>query len=207
MRVHLAGHRHGWPERNPGFLAERKRARQLLREHLRGAKKPWRTRHFHRLSRQSQGPGQGPSNPKFLRFCQLQRPQSGVRRPEKNYSAVSLDDAEYAKEEFREKWDKKYPAILKSWDANWSELVTFFEFPDAIRRLIYTTNAVEGFHRMLRKFTKTRTIFPTDDAAKKAVYLSVMEISKKWTMPLRDWGLIYGQLMLYFDERLQAAVF
>ena len=122
------------------------------------------------------------------------------------YGAVNLDDAEYAKEEFREKWDKKYPAILKSWDANWAELVTFFEFPDAIRKLIYTTNAVEGFHRMLRKFTKTRTIFPTDDAAKKAVYLSVNEISKKWTMPIQNWSLIYGQLVLYFDERLQAAV-
>jgi len=123
----------------------------------------------------------------------------------KIYGAVNLDDAEFAKEEFREKWDKKYPSILKSWDTNWTELVTFFEYSPEIRKLIYTTNAVEGFHRMLRKFTKTKTIFPTDDSIKKAVYLSVKEISKKWTMQIRDWCLIYGQLMIYFEERINAA--
>jgi len=121
----------------------------------------------------------------------------------KIYSAVNLDDAEFAKEEFREKWNSKYPSILRSWDSNWAELVTFFEYSPEIRKLIYTTNAVEGFHRMLRKFTKTRTIFPTDDSIKKAVYLSVKEISKKWTQQLRDWGLIYGQLLIYFEQRLK----
>jgi putative transposase len=121
------------------------------------------------------------------------------------YCAVNLEEAEYAKEAFQEKWDKKYPSILKSWDANWAELVTFFRYAPEIRGLIYTTNAVEGFHRQLRKFTKTRTIFPTDDAIKKAVYLSVREISRKWTMPLRNWGLIYGQLMVYFEERISRA--
>lgn len=119
------------------------------------------------------------------------------------YGAVNLEDAEYALEAFREKWNKKYPAILKSWDANWAELVTFFQYAPEIRSLIYTTNAVEGFHRQLRKFTKTRTIFPTDDAVRKAVYLSVREIERKWTMPLQKWGLIYSQLVIYFDHRLQ----
>ena len=118
------------------------------------------------------------------------------------YGAVNLDDAEYAREEFREKWDKKYPAIMKSWDQNWADLVTFFQFSAEIRKLIYTTNAVEGFHRMVRKYTKTKTIFPTDDSIRKAVYLSIREISKKWTMPIRDWGIIYGQLVLHFEERL-----
>ncbi|GHU68298.1 IS256 family transposase [Clostridia bacterium] len=141
------------------------------------------------------------------------------------YCAINLDEAEYAKEAFREKWDKKYPSILKSWDANWAELVTFFKwrlaarsgpgsaesrrdsfmYAPEIRSLIYTTNAVEGFHRQLRKFTKTRTIFPTDDAIKKAVYLSVREISRKWTVTLRNWGLIYGQLMIHFEERISCA--
>jgi hypothetical protein len=74
----------------------------------------------------------------------------------KIYGAVNLDDAEYAKEEFREKWDKKYPSILRSWDANWAELTTFFSYPEQIRHLIYTTNAVEAYHRMVRKFTKTK---------------------------------------------------
>jgi len=123
----------------------------------------------------------------------------------KIYGAVNLENAEFAKEEFRDKWDKKYPSILKSWDANWTELITFFEYSPEIRRLIYTTNAVEGFHRMLRKFTKTKTIFPTDDSIKKAVYLSVKEISRKWTMPIRDWGFIYSQLVIYFEQRLLSA--
>jgi putative transposase len=123
----------------------------------------------------------------------------------KIYGAVNLDDAEYAKEGFREKWNAKYPSILRSWDDNWADLVTFFEYSSEIRKLIYTTNAVEGFHRMLRKFTKTKTIFPTDDSIRKAVFLSVREISKKWTMPLRDWGLIYSQLMIFFEQRLKIA--
>lgn len=107
----------------------------------------------------------------------------------KIYAAVNLDDAEFAKEEFREKWDKKYPSIMKSWDRNWPELTTFFEFPQEIRKLIYTTNAVERYHRVVRKFTKSKAIFFTDDSLRKVIYLSVWEISKKWTMPVRDWGV------------------
>jgi putative transposase len=122
----------------------------------------------------------------------------------KIYGAVNLDDAEYALEEFRESWDKKYPSITKSWDANWSELITFFEFPQEIRHLIYTTNAVEAYHRQLRKFTKTKAILPTDDAIRKVVYLSVREITKKWTMPARDWGMAYSQIMIFFAERFAA---
>lgn len=80
------------------------------------------------------------------------------------YGAVNLDDAEYAKEEFREKWDRKYQSILRFWDANWEELTTFFSYLEQIRHLIYTTNAVKAYHRMVRKFTKTKSIFPTDDS-------------------------------------------
>jgi putative transposase len=121
------------------------------------------------------------------------------------YCAVNLDEAEYAKEAVREKWGTKYPELIRCWDDNWTGVVTFYQFGPEIRRMIYTTNAVEGFHRMLRKFTKTRTIFPTDDAVKKAVYLSVREISRKWTMPMQNWGFIYGELMLLFGERLKQA--
>jgi putative transposase len=120
------------------------------------------------------------------------------------YGAVNEEAALYALEEVREKWGKKYPQILKSWDANWAELSTYFKYPQEVRTLIYTTNAVEGFHRMLRKYTKTKTIYPTDDAVRKSVYLSVQEISKKWTMPIRDWGAIMGQLTLFFGDRVPA---
>ena len=122
----------------------------------------------------------------------------------KIYGAVNLDDAEYAKEEFREKWDKKYPAILRSWDENWAELTTFFNYPEQIRHLIYTTNAVEAYHRMVRKFTKSKAIFPTDDSIKKVVFLSVKEITKKWTQSVRDWGMAYSQFAIYFADRLTA---
>ena len=122
----------------------------------------------------------------------------------KIYGAVNLDDAEYAKEEFREKWDKKYPSIIKSWDKNWNELTTLFEYPAEIRKIIYTTNAVESYHRMVRKFTKSKAVFPTDDSIRKVIYMSVMEITKKWTMPVRDWGLAYSQLAIFFEDRFAA---
>ncbi len=88
-----------------------------------------------------------------------------------------------------------------SWDKNRAELTSFFEYPNEIRKIIYTTNAVEGYHRMVRKFTKTKAIFPTDDSIRKAIYMSTKEISKKWTMPVRDWGLAYAQFSIFFEER------
>jgi len=122
----------------------------------------------------------------------------------KIYGAVNLDDAEYAREEFREKWDKKCPSILRSWDANWAELTTFFNYPEQIRHLIYTTNAVEAYHRMVRKFTKTKSIFPTDDSIRKVVFLSAKEITKKWTQPSRDWAMAYSQILIFFSDRFAA---
>lgn len=122
------------------------------------------------------------------------------------YGSPSTDDAEYRLEEFRDKWNKKYPQIMKSWDENWAELSTFFKYPDEMRKLIYTTNAVEGFHRMLRKFTKNKVIYPTDDALKKSVYLSIQEITKKWSMPVQNWGMIIGQFMIFFGDRLSVNV-
>ncbi len=119
----------------------------------------------------------------------------------KVYTAPNEDAALYALEELREKWGAKYPQMLKVWDDNWSEVSTFFAYPQEVRRLIYTTNAVEGFHRMLRKFTKTKVIYPTEDALRKSVYLSVQEISRKWTMPIPNWGIIIGQLMIFFEDR------
>jgi len=123
----------------------------------------------------------------------------------KVYGAVSEDSALYALEEFKDKWGSKYPQIHKSWEANWSELSGFFKYPDEMRRLIYTTNAVEGFHRMLRKFTKTKTNYPTDDSLKKSIYLAVQEISKKWYNPIKNWGIIVGQFTVFYGDRLSNA--
>ena len=138
---------------------------------------------------------------KFVRYTDRKEICQGLKRI---YGAVNLDDAEYAKEEFREKWNGKYPSILRSWDANWAELITFFEFPEQIRHLIYTTNAVEAYHRMVRKFTKAKAIFPTDDSIRKVIFLSVKEIAKKWTMPARDWAYAYSQIMIFFADRFAA---
>lgn len=87
-----------------------------------------------------------------------------------------------------------------------AELTAFFEFPQEIRRIIYTTNTVEAYHRTVRKFTKSKAIFPTDDLIRKVVYMSVQKISKKWTMPVRDWGLAYSQLTIFFDNSRSSVV-
>lgn len=118
------------------------------------------------------------------------------------YNANSEDNAEYQLELFNEKWSGKYPQIYHSWRSNWLELSDYFQYPDELRRLIYTTNAVEGFHRMLRKHTKNKTSFPTDDSLRKSIYLSVQEISKKWTQPIRNWGIIFGQISIFFKDEL-----
>jgi len=120
------------------------------------------------------------------------------------YNANSEDNAEYQLELFNEKWSDKYPQIYHSWRSNWLELSDYFQYPEELRRLIYTTNAVEGFHRMLRKHTKNKTSFPTDDSLRKSIYLSVQEISKKWTQPIRNWGIIFGQISIFFKDELQA---
>lgn len=122
----------------------------------------------------------------------------------KVYTAPSEEAALFALEELREAWSSKYPQMLKVWDENWSEVSAFFKYPDEVRRLIYTTNAVEGFHRMLRKYTKTKVIYPTDDALRKSIYLTAQEIAKKWMMPMQNWGIIMGQLMIFFEERFKS---
>lgn len=104
---------------------------------------------------------------------------------------------------FDGKWGGKYPKIAKSWRDNWANLSTYFKYPEAIRRLIYTTNAIEGFNRQLRKVTKSKTIFPTDDSLLKMLYLATMDITKKWTGHRQDWGQIHSQLEIFFEERLR----
>ena len=92
--------------------------------------------------------------------------------------------------------------IYKSWHDNWATLSTYFKYPEAVRRLIYTTNAIEGFNRQFRKVTKSKTVFPSDDSLLKMLYLATMDITKKWTGHRQDWGQIHSQLEIYFEERL-----
>ncbi len=103
---------------------------------------------------------------------------------------------------FDDKWGGKYPKIAKSWRDNWANLSTYFKYPEAVRRIIYTTNAIEGFNRQLRKVTKSKTVFPTDDSLLKMLYLATMDITKKWTGHRQDWGQIHSQLEIFFEERL-----
>ena len=121
------------------------------------------------------------------------------------YGAETKDLAELRLTEFAEKWDKKYPQISKSWLENWEYLSEFFKYPAEVRKLIYTTNSVEGFHRMLRKYTKTKSSFPSEDAVFKSYYLAIAEIQKKWTVPIRNWGVIWGQLSIFFEDLLKSA--
>lgn len=116
--------------------------------------------------------------------------------PNKEVAATELDA-------FEKKWGGKYPYAIRSWRANWEDLTVFFQFPLEIRRIIYTTNIIENLNGKIRKYTKSKLSFPSDDAVKKTVYLSLMEIEKKWTMPIPNWGLIINQFMLIFANRIQ----
>ena len=110
-------------------------------------------------------------------------------------------------ESFGKKWNSKYPKIYKSWSERWATLSTYFKYPNEVRKLIYTTNAIEGFNRQLRKVTKSKTVFPSDDSLLKMLYLATMDITKKWTGRRRDWSQIRAQLEIYFEERLEKAEF
>ena len=118
------------------------------------------------------------------------------------YAAVDEDAALMALNTFSEHWDKKYPTISQSWRANWANLSTYFKFPQELRRLIYTTNAIEGFNRQLRKVTKAKSVFPTDESLFKMLYLAMMDITKKWTGRRQDWSMIHAQLAVYFEDRM-----
>ena len=119
------------------------------------------------------------------------------------YQAVSKESGFENLLKLDEKWNKKYPVPIQSWYNNWGTLSTFFEYDDQIRKVIYTTNTVEGFHRQVRKVTKTKGAFTSDNALMKLVYLVVLNISEKWTMPLHNWSLTLSQLYVIFGERLK----
>jgi putative transposase len=118
------------------------------------------------------------------------------------YQAVSKEAAAQQLEKLSEKWLKKYPVVIGSWQRNWEKLTTYFGYPAAIRKLIYTTNTIEGYHRQIRKVTKTKGAFTSDMSLLKLIYLATQNIQKKWTQPLLNWSLTVSQLSILFGDRL-----
>ena len=116
------------------------------------------------------------------------------------YKAINEETALSALDDLEAKWGEKYYIAIKPWRDRWAEIATMFEFPAEIRKMIYTTNAIESFNRQLRKVTKSKSVFPTDDALMKMLYLAMMDITEKWTQRSRDWAKILGQLSIYFGD-------
>lgn len=118
------------------------------------------------------------------------------------YQAMNKEQAESNLGELEEKWGKKYPVVIDSWRRNWDKLTTFFRYPDAIRKMIYTTNTIEGYHRQIRKVTKNKGAFTSDMALLKLIYLATERIARKWTMPLQGWAVTASQLKIIFGTRM-----
>lgn len=149
-----------------------------------------------------------------IQLCIVHMVRNSVRYvPWKDYKAVTADlktiyqasteeSALQALEDFSDKWDDKYPQISRSWKSHWENLNTLFQYPEDIRKAIYTTNAIESLNSVIRKATKKRKVFPTDDSAKKVVYLAIRQASEKWTMPIRNWKTALNRFMIMFEDRL-----
>ena len=141
-----------------------------------------------------------------LKYVSYKERKEIIADLKKVYQALTLGEAELAFNNFKEKWGKKHPVIIRSWENNWLELTAYFKYPYEMRRLIYTTNIIEGYHRQLRKVTKTKTAYPTDESLIKIIYLATVEASKKWTMPVREWSSCLSQFTIYFEDRLESEV-
>ena len=123
------------------------------------------------------------------------------------YRAESADTAAKRLDEFEEKWDDKYPPIAQSWRRNWEQVIPFFAYPVAVRKIIYTTNAIESLNMSLRKIIKNRGHFPSDDAATKLLYLALRNAAKKWTMPSRTWKQALNQFAILFQDRFPSSIY
>lgn len=118
------------------------------------------------------------------------------------YQSVTEEEALLALDQFADRWDAKYPQISRSWRSHWDNLNTLFDFPEDIRKAIYTTNAIESLNSVIRKALKKRKLFPNDDSARKVVYLAIQDASKKWTMPIRNWKAALNRFIIEFEDRL-----
>jgi putative transposase len=136
---------------------------------------------------------------KFVSYKEIKPLMADLKRV---YAAIDEQTALQELDRFNEIWGLKYPKIAVSWRNNWANLSTYFKYPQEVRTLIYTTNAIEGFNRQLRKVTKNKGVFPNDDSLFKMLYLAMMDITKKWTGRRKDWGQIHSQLEIFFEDRI-----
>ncbi|MCY9824439.1 transposase [Aeromonas media] len=118
------------------------------------------------------------------------------------YQSATEREAQQALATFGERWDSQYPQIARSWQNNWDNLITLFDYPPAIRKVIYTTNAIESLNSVLRKATKQRKLFPTDESAPKVAFLAIQQAAKKWTMPIQNWKPALNRFIIEFGDRL-----
>jgi transposase-like protein len=138
-----------------------------------------------------------------MRYVVWKDKKEFVKDMKQIYTAPTKEAAKAALNDFKNKWNSKYSYAIKSWENNWDELTVFFDFPAEIRKIIYTTNLIENLNGKIRKYTKNKLSFPTDDAVMKSVFLAIRESSKKWTMPIRNWGIILNQFLIIFENRIK----
>jgi putative transposase len=137
-----------------------------------------------------------------LRYVSDQDSKAVARDLKKIYASATVIEAERALEEFAQAWDAKYPTISKMWRLKWADIITLFDYPPAIRRAIYTTNAIESINSVIRKFTRNRKIYPNEESALKLIYMAIREASQRWTMPVRHWKEALNHFAIMFEDRL-----
>jgi transposase-like protein len=137
-----------------------------------------------------------------LRYVSTEDSKLVARDLKKIYQAATALEAEAALDEFAQAWDAKYPTIAKQWRAKWADIVTLFDFPPAIRRAIYTTNAIESVNSVIRKFTRNRKIYPNEESALKLVFMAIREAAKKWTMPIHHWKQALNHFAILYEDRI-----
>ena len=137
-----------------------------------------------------------------LRYVSTQDSKAVIADLKKIYQAATVVEAEQALEDFAQAWDAKYPTIAKVWRGKWSDIITLFDFPPAIRRAIYTTNAIESVNSVIRKFTRNRKIYPNEESALKIVYMAIHEAAKKWTMPIHHWKQALNHFAILYEGRM-----
>jgi putative transposase len=137
-----------------------------------------------------------------LRYVNTSDSKAVIADLKKIYQAATVLEAEQSLEDFAQAWDAKYPTIAKMWSAKWTDIITLFDFPPAIRRAIYTTNAIESVNSVIRKFTRNRKIYPNEESALKIIYMAIHEASRKWTMPIHHWKAALNHFAILFEGRL-----